>query len=192
MSKEIKIEKKENSVKNDEDAFDKEIDFETQNNEINQTNSQFEIVKNTSMTYKDIVDIDAIDCEVQMKVASIINEIENEILIENSLLIYDEYKRKKGRQSYIYIKPVELKTDCASNAEEDLFEISGIKEEIKENLSNFKNTDPIIVFFRRKKIKGFLLEVTEEEVVFETTDKKVYNFSFKQIDLEKIKFEKEI
>lgn len=73
-----------------------------------------------------------------------------------------------------------------------MFEISGIKEEIKENLSNFKNTDPIIVFFRRKKIKGFLLEVTEEEVVFETTDKKVYNFSFKQIDLEKIKFEKEI
>lgn len=192
-SNEIKTEAKQMPDKiSDESNTQNESKIDQTKTSQTQNTPIFDVQVNNKMTYKDVVDIDAIECEVNLKVTTLLSEIENEIISENTTGLYDNTRRKKGRHANSYYKTQEMKTNCALNAEEDLFEISGAKEQITKTISQYKNGDPVLITLRRKKIKVIFLEADEEGVAFQTLENKNIVYSYKQIYDDKMKFEKEI
>ncbi|KAL6122820.1 hypothetical protein NUSPORA_00079 [Nucleospora cyclopteri] len=145
---------------------------------------------NPGRTIEDNLHLAKLDFEVKLKVHKILDKIEEELDHEMNYINYQEYKAKKSRLSQVYIRPIELKTNYIYNAEEDIFEIEGGKDAIIAKIKEFKAGDPILCLLRRKKIKGIFEYFNDKIVAFRSNDKKIYEMTYKQIDEDKIRFER--
>ena len=132
-----------------------------------------------------------LDLIINLKAQILLNNIEDEIINENLFTMINENKRKKSKIT-MYFKPLEMKTNCWNNIDEDLFEINGIKESIIKNLDDINENEPITFNLRRKKLRGILLYKTDELIAIKTSENKIYELTYKQINEDKIKIKKVI
>ena len=141
--------------------------------------------------YKKDIELMQLDLIINLKAQILLNNIEDEIINENLCTMINENKRKKSKIT-MYFKPLEMKTNCWNNIDEDLFEINGIKESIIKNLDDINENEPITFNLRRKKLRGILLYKTDELIAIKTSENKIYELTYKQINEDKIKIKKEI
>ncbi|ORD93940.1 hypothetical protein ECANGB1_1341 [Enterospora canceri] len=147
---------------------------------------------NKRMAYEDYIDMDALDCRISYKVQEMLNEIENELIMESTHVLYNEHGNKKTRAYLHAFRSLEMKTNCFQNAEEDLFEIDGVKDAIIEQMMEFETNDALVVSIKRKKIKDRFIGMDKDSVFIESLDGKTLEYTYRQIDEDGIKFEKEI
>lgn len=163
---------------------------ETNNFVIDDTVGTLSHNKTSKMTLK--YDMDVLDSQISLKVQSILNDIEDEVISETAYLQYELQTKKRVRSSSFYYRPQEMKTDASLNADEDNFEIEGTKQKIIDSLAHFNENDPVLCIMRRKKIRGVFLYKNSNVVRIESLDKKIFDFSYRQIGEDSIRFEREI
>ena len=180
-----------NSIANkiEEENIEEKIEKTTSSSK---SSFSYDVAKNTNNTVKTILDINALEYKIQIKAKSLFSQLEEEVILEGYTYTFDEYRRKRGKSNGFPYKPYEMKTNTALNAEEDIFEIFGTKQQIMTKLNCFNEGDPVIITIRRKKLKGIFRCIDEEFVVLDTIDRGVIKFSYKEIDDDKIKFELEV